>query len=99
MCAGHGEARILWNSTNTRLTIAAVTATAAPPSFCTAFSNPPPHDCEMDLQQLLLAFSRQFNKHELIKRQREFLIRWNFNTKPACLIPAKPISKSFSAWI
>ena len=47
MCAGHGEARILWNSTNTRLTIAAVTATAAPPSFCTAFSNPPPHDCEI----------------------------------------------------
>ena len=29
MCAGHGEARILWNSTNTRLTIAAVAATAA----------------------------------------------------------------------
>ena len=53
----------------------------------------------MDLQQLLLAFSRQFSKHELIKRQREFLIRWNFNTKPVCLIPAKPISKSFSAWI
>ena len=46
MSAGHGEARILWNSTNAcRLTIAAVAATAAGTEMlCTAVGDPP-HDC------------------------------------------------------